>query len=680
MNIFGHATYIGNSGYNSHCKNFFRNLNKYCGLRVRNFTVGPSWDGIHDGLKCHGKDVSKVDKDFICLQTLWSEGKRVDFQVFKKDHATFDYDINLILAEANHYYFYDPYQGPKIAYTVWETTKYFEPFFEKLKEYDQIWVPSKWQADVTIKQGADPQKVKVVPEGIDSSVFFPENYKISGGKFRFLIFGRWDNRKSTVEIIRAFKNTFGNSKNVELIISVEDPYNQDGLGSTRNRLKHYDLESDNISILNFPKKEDYIKFLKSGHVFLSCSRSEGWNLPLIEAMACGTPSIYSDCSGQLEFAQGKGIPIKIKGEIPAKTFYKADQVCQGNWYEPDFKDLEDKIIEVYNNYEYYKQKAVEESKEIREKFTWDNSAKIAIELLNEVKAKQPARKQVKHIINESPSIGDVIAWVPMVDKYQKKNDCIVNLYTPHSELFKESYPNINFYDYNAKPDGVENIIRIGTYDIGDKKWSEFNLQELAAVLLGVEYEPTVPRIAKPKISRRPFVNKYVCIATQSTAQFKYWNNPEGWEQTVDYLNSLGYEVLCIDKNSSFGVDGSMNYMPKNAVNGTGPKKFSERIVEIMHCDFFIGLTSGLSWMAWGLGKPVVFISGISLPKTDFYTPYRVTNTDPNLCHGCASEPGFIFNKNDWLFCPKKKNFECTKQISFEMVKEKIDQLIKDHNL
>jgi len=681
MNIFGHATYIGNSGYNSHCKNFFRNLNKYCGLRVRNFTVGPNWNGIEDGLKCHGKDVTEEDKNFICLQTLWNPDRKLnDFPIFKKDHATFDYDINLVLAEANHYYFYDPYEGPKVGYTVWETTKYFEPFFEKLKEYDQIWVPSKWQAEVTVNQGADANKVKVVPEGVDSSVFFPENYKIAGGKFRFLIFGRWDNRKSTVEIIRAFKNTFGNTKNIELIISVEDPYNQDGLGSTKNRLKHYDLECDNISILNFPKKEDYVKFLKSGHVFLSCSRSEGWNLPLIEAMACGTPSIYSDCSGQLEYAKGKGIPIKIKGEIPAQTFYKPEQICEGNWYEPDFKDLEEKIVEVYNNYEYYKNKAVEESKEIRDKFSWDNSAKLAIKFLEEIKIKQPIKKKVKHIVNESPSIGDIIAWVPMVDKYQKKHDCIVNLYTPHWELFKESYPNINFHDYNSQPRGIEDVIRIATYDVGEKKWSEFNLQELAAVLLGIEYEPTVPKITKPKNPRRPLMNKYVCIATQSTAQFKYWNNPSGWDQTIDYLNSLGYDVICIDKSSSFGIDGSMNYAPKNAINGTGAKPFSERIAEIMYCDFFIGLTSGLSWLAWGLGKPVVFISGISLPKTDFYTPYRVTNTDPNLCHGCASEPGFVFDKHDWLFCPKKKNFECTKQISFEMVKEKIDQLIKDHNL
>ena len=49
-----------------------------------------------------------------------------------------------------------------------------------------------------------------------------------------------------------------------------------------------------LKILHFPSREDYIKYLQKGHVFLSCARSEGWNLPLIEAMACGTPVIASE--------------------------------------------------------------------------------------------------------------------------------------------------------------------------------------------------------------------------------------------------------------------------------------------------------------------------------------------------------------------------------------------------
>ena len=922
MNVFGHATFVGNTGYNAHSKNFFRNLSKYCNLKLRNYTVGPNWDGIFKGDKCHGDDVTELDKEFICLQTLWDQNTLKAFPIFKRGIEDFKYNINLVLAEANHYYFYDNYAGPKIAYTVWETTKYYQPFFDKLKQYDQIWVPTSWQAQITINQGADPNKVKVVPEGVDSSIFFPENFK-PHNKFRFIMFGRWDNRKSTKEIIAAFKKAFGYNDKVELLISVDDSFNSDGLGSTLERLKHYDLLCPNIKILNFVKKEDYPKYLKAGHVFLSCSRSEGWNLPLIEAMACGTPSIYSDCSGQLEFAKGKGIPVKIKGEIESARFYKPTEAAFGNWYEPDFKDLEEKMVEVYNNYQYYKDKALVESKEIRERFTWDNAAKNAIDLISECVGQNPpefsntipvvsidmpeklksedekafeeifdyntyekfcrvqvedgdvvldlgcskgyfyfkhkdknikyygvdassqgikdfyellkpedkpvvinalienkkavtsmkhffhkekeeslvvnmsfcelmnmmpvkvnflkfdieggekeflgdeagyemfkrkvekfsgeihlkggtisreeamlflkklkedkdlickiyscdgfdidfyfwsdpnkydqvivsglVKKNSRHesfeltpssdpvsyyIVNESPSLGDIIAWVPMVDKFQREKASKVKLYTPFAELFQSAYPNINFDFYNAQPKNNDSVIRLGTFDMGGKKWSEYNLQELAAKILGVEYEPTKCKIATPNKPKNNFTKKYVCIATQSTAQFKYWNNPDGWQKTVDYLNSLGYDVVCIDKHPVFGVEGSMNSIPKNCIDKTGDLPLSDRINDLIHCDFFIGLTSGLSWLAWSLGKPVVFISGISLPHTDFPTPYRVTNMREGLCHGCASKPDFTFNKNDWNFCPENKNFECTREISFEMVKEKIDLLMVREN-
>ena len=42
-----------------------------------------------------------------------------------------------------------------------------------------------------------------------------------------------------------------NNNNVELLLLVDNPFDIDGLGSTKNRLAHYDLESDNIKILSF---------------------------------------------------------------------------------------------------------------------------------------------------------------------------------------------------------------------------------------------------------------------------------------------------------------------------------------------------------------------------------------------------------------------------------------------
>ena len=53
-------------------------------------------------------------------------------------------------------------------------------------------------------------------------------------------------------------------------------------------------------------------------------------------------------------------------------------------------------------------------------------------------------KNVK-IANESPSLGDFISWVPYIDQFQKKYNCNLDFYTPNTDLFKESYNNINFF-------------------------------------------------------------------------------------------------------------------------------------------------------------------------------------------------------------------------------------------
>ena len=125
-------------------------------------------------------------------------------------------------------------------------------------------------------------------------------------------------------------------------------------------------------------------------------------MPLIEAMACGTPSIYSDCSGQLEFAKGKGIPVKIKNEVAVSEFYPEGTPTSGNWYEPDFQDLEDKMIEVYNNYDYYKKKALQESIEIRDRFSWENSAEIAKNIIEKSYGSQI--EKIKNLNKESFSL------------------------------------------------------------------------------------------------------------------------------------------------------------------------------------------------------------------------------------------------------------------------------------
>lgn len=285
----------------------------------------------------------------------------------------------------------------------------------------------------------------------------------------------------------------------------------------------------------------------------------------------------------------------------------------------------------------------------------------------------------RDIVNESGSLGDFLAWVPVVNEYAVRNSTKINFYTPFIDLLElEAYPLINFIPYSDKGQKLKSHYIKLFYDInGSQKYS---LQNVGRKALGLDMsdEEVKPILKKSFKKGRNFAKKYVCIATQSTSQAKYWNNKDGWVKTVDYLKFLGYEVICIDKHSVFGIEGSYNTIPYNCTDKTGDINLSDRINDLLHCDFFIGLGSGLSWLAWACNRPVIMISGFSKPYAEFKTPYRVINE--SVCNGCWSNANHLFDSSNWSWCPENKNFECTKEITFEMVKVNIDNLIKDNSL
>lgn len=307
----------------------------------------------------------------------------------------------------------------------------------------------------------------------------------------------------------------------------------------------------------------------------------------------------------------------------------------------------------------------------------------------------------------SPSLGDTISWISQVDKFQKTNNCqvFVNIKN-YKDLFLESYDNLNFIEYQPTepPKGTTLIPGMNSlsckkfncffdfcqcyyaeYDLGcflgpDEVISEFtpcdikdgSIQKAASDILGMEYEEIRPNIVI-KNKNNNFTKPYVCIAVQSTAQYKYWNNKNGWQVVCDYLISKGYDVVCIDKEKEFGFNDFVNKQPVGVIDKSGNIDLQDRITDIYNCEFFIGLGSGLSWLAWSIGKPVIMISGFSHPKSEFITPYRVFND--TVCNSCWNDKEIIHGNKPWEWCPKDKNFECSVEITPDMVIEKVNQLI-----
>jgi autotransporter strand-loop-strand O-heptosyltransferase len=162
---------------------------------------------------------------------------------------------------------------------------------------------------------------------------------------------------------------------------------------------------------------------------------------------------------------------------------------------------------------------------------------------------------------------------------------------------------------------------------------------------------------------------YVCIATHSTAGAKFWHREGGWQQVIDHLREKGFEVAVIQKEPT-----DLN----NVLDWSGESPLKERMNQLHHAEFFIGLGSGLSWLAWAMKKKVIMISGFSDPFAEFQLDCeRVINR--KVCNSCWNDTSIQFDKGDWWWCPRLKGteryFECSKQISPEDVLERVDKIL-----
>jgi autotransporter strand-loop-strand O-heptosyltransferase len=286
------------------------------------------------------------------------------------------------------------------------------------------------------------------------------------------------------------------------------------------------------------------------------------------------------------------------------------------------------------------------------------------------------------------TLGDILAWFSYAARFGEVHGCrltcaMSGLIIP---LLRDAYPAIRFVTHEALVEQDLPAQAYATYCLGlffdDKDFinqpTDFRhvgLHRTAGYILGVDPAEEPPRLALPDESR-PIAEPYVCIAVQSSTQCKTWNNPHGWREVIAFLKASGYRVICIDKSPVNGAGMVWTHIPHGAEDETGDRPLAERARWLRHAAAFIGLSSGLSWLAWAAGTPVVLISGFTHPTNEFTTPYRVINW--HACNSCWNDVRERFDHKDFLWCPRHagtpRQFECTRLITAEQVKRVIQTI------
>jgi len=259
----------------------------------------------------------------------------------------------------------------------------------------------------------------------------------------------------------------------------------------------------------------------------------------------------------------------------------------------------------------------------------------------------------------SSSLGDTIAWMPYALEFKKKYQCDVIVSTFKNFLFESVYPELEFVEPGAVVNNIVAMPELGWHWDKDKEPVNpitIPLQKSACTILHLPYKEMRPRMLMSH--NKQSVNKYICISVKSTSQLKLWDK---WQDLIDILIEKGYEVYELSKDE----------VELNGIINPADTSLEYTMQMLAGCDYYIGLSSGISWLAWAMEVPVVMIANFTEADHEFEC-IRVENR--SVCNGCWNNPKFKFNKGDWNWCPEHEDtprqFECHKTISVEDVLSK----------
>jgi Predicted glycosyltransferases len=272
----------------------------------------------------------------------------------------------------------------KIGYTMLETTGIPKEWVKQANEMNEIWVPSQFNVETFVNSGVKTP-IHVIPLGVDINFFNPriKSYK-KHNKFTFLSIFEWGERKAPEKLLRAFASEFGRNEDVVLICKV---INNDSSINVENEISKLNLPDDSPEIIflynqNIPGYQMGTLY-KSADCFVLPTRGEGWGMPILEAMACGIPTIATGWSSQLDFINdNNGYLLKTKGLIDAKA--KCPYYDGFKWADPDEEHLMYLMRHVYENREEAIKKGNIAAEEVAEKWTWEMAAKKIITRLNQI--------------------------------------------------------------------------------------------------------------------------------------------------------------------------------------------------------------------------------------------------------------------------------------------------------
>jgi len=284
-----------------------------------------------------------------------------------------------------------PKNDCRIGFPIFELDQLTKLEQHNLNSLKFVFVCSKWAENVCINSNIFSQ-VEVIPLGVDLNIFNNTNIR-KNNKTIFLNVGKWEKRKGHDILSQAFNAAFEEKDKVELWMMPSNPFlSPEKTAEWENLYKNSKLFSK-IRFLPRQNSQNELQYIyNSANFGVFPSRAEGWNLPALESMACGTIPIITNYSAHTEFCNNENSLLiegnEVEPAIDNQWFVPGNQVNNGNWFKFGDSQMEQLIenfrtahrlnIEKSTKLDEMRNKCLETGK----KFTWENSAKSIISAIS----------------------------------------------------------------------------------------------------------------------------------------------------------------------------------------------------------------------------------------------------------------------------------------------------------
>jgi GT2 family glycosyltransferase len=270
----------------------------------------------------------------------------------------------------------------KIGFTMLEVDGFPAEWVRQANKMDEVWVPTEFNRRGMIDSGVK-RPVHVVPLGVDPNYFHPgiEGHPNPYGDFVFLANFEWGERKEPWLLLRAFNETFRRDDPVRLVCKM---INKDPGVRVKDEIAKLQLSErggriDYLFNIDFPHYQ-LGSLYRSADCFVSAGRGEGWDMPLMEAMACGLSSIATDWGAHEAFVTDEiSYPLRVRGTVPAVA--KCPYYVGFEWADPDPDHLRHLLRYVFEHQDEAAEKGRRAAATMVARWTWDQAAAKIVERL-----------------------------------------------------------------------------------------------------------------------------------------------------------------------------------------------------------------------------------------------------------------------------------------------------------